>query len=432
MLDAFINAHLALIFTFILIILIYIFVNRYDQYKYRKNVTIFYIAYCSLITIGLFLHFMIYWSNDFIVKTAFFRARYIVWALAMFFGAGFSFNFLKENSFTFQSKKFYIILTIITGAIILSFFLNFGGDFADFNVENPVSFIMILTFYFLLSGVAIIIPIQLFKYTYIQWKKGNDIYRPLSMATAFLIGILVVNIFALLRMITITTIGTFFVHLWIFINFLGEKDLNILLKESFEELMRDSERNRITNKQFELFRDQIKSQDQILIEYQNISNKFDFEEKLLSDFLSSNIIILVFLPKGRSKKLIKKLENKENAKLMQFFEYSTTNNSVEKVKFNNINITLLSIDLSILLESIAITMEESKKRNENLLIIFDSITELINWYDFNKTYRFIKKLIDRFNENQSITSVFFINENSHEEKVKSSLRIIFDKVLKET
>ncbi|NHI90990.1 MAG: hypothetical protein EAX96_00720 [Candidatus Lokiarchaeota archaeon] len=431
MLDAFVNAHLSLIFSFILIALIFLFVNKYDQYKYRKNVSIYYIAYYSFITFGFFLYFMVYYSYDVVIKTMFFRMRYVVWALALFFGAGFSFNFLRENSFTIKSKKFYFISSLITFSIILSFYLNSGNDFASFSIENPISFIMVLTFYLTLSTVAVLIPFQFFRYSYINWKNRKNVYRPFSMAISFLIAVILVNIFAFLKLITLCTIGNFIGNLWIFYNFLNQSDLNIFVGETFEEFIETSDQNIAMHKQFELFNQKLSLKNQTLIEYSNINNKINIQKKIISDFLTLDKLILLFSPKGQSEKLIKKIEEEKSIKLIKYFEYSTTDQTIKKVKANGADVTILSIDLSILFESITISMEETLKRNEFLLIIFDSLTELINWHGFTKTYKFLKRLLDKFNEKEGITSIFILNEKSHDEKIKYSLRVIFDNILRE-
>ena len=69
---------------------------------------------------------------------------------------------------------------------------------------------------------------------------------------------------------------------------------------------------------------------------------------------------------------------------------------------------------------------------KQLLLVFDSLTDIILWLEFNTAYKFMRKAISKLRRAEQVSSIFLINKKSHSDQVLSSFESLFDGVLEST
>ncbi|MHA1893945.1 MAG: DUF7504 family protein [Candidatus Helarchaeota archaeon] len=160
---------------------------------------------------------------------------------------------------------------------------------------------------------------------------------------------------------------------------------------------------------------------QILLVHKNIKLKNEFFSKLLVNFKESGKTTIFIAQKGKIYQFPKGVQNSK----LTVFEYCVNGDSLGEI---NDHLIRISIDLSILYETIKTA--NSSLKNEEYYLIFDSITDLINWYGFKSIYSFLRKVIDLLKTSKAI-GIFSIHSKAHEETEFNSIKNSFDAILQQ-
>lgn len=73
-------------------------------------------------------------------------------------------------------------------------------------------------------------------------------------------------------------------------------------------------------------------------------------------------------------------------------------------------------------------LEEWEKENNRIILVFDSVSDVIEHSDVEKAFRFFHILIGRMKA-AGVTSHFYLDPNKHESQTIKTLKILFDSVV---
>ena len=312
----------------------------------------------------------------------------------------------------------------------MTFFIEIGDSPFNLNSQNIISIIFDYSFLFYSTFTTLYVSIQYFKYAKLYKKTEKSYIQVLVLGITFIVTAIVSNLFYFFKLNLLSTI-IFYMGIIIFFNaFIHKPELNIMLDDIFNKIFEIKEEIKVMDNKLELYNQFINLNEQNIITFQSNEIKKEFLLKLIKFHLNSSNVILLINPKGRSRRIIDDIEWDGKKNLLKIFEYSVNLDSFEVSNYNGHEINNNSIDLSILYEIISVGSESAGKGETKLVIIFDSLSELLNWFDFNKTYRFTKKVIEKLKDYPSrISSYFLINPASHDKKENSSMEILFDNVV---
>jgi hypothetical protein len=74
-------------------------------------------------------------------------------------------------------------------------------------------------------------------------------------------------------------------------------------------------------------------------------------------------------------------------------------------------------------------VQQELKETNPLLILFDSLSDMVLWLDFNVTYKLLRKCMSSLRRRKNTSSIFLINKTSHNPEIISSFETLFDVVI---
>lgn len=167
------------------------------------------------------------------------------------------------------------------------------------------------------------------------------------------------------------------------------------------------------------------SNTQLLLEYTVESNKEDYLHDYIKYLIEKNVFILLITQEGNSTFYTKTLSDFHLMTIELTVMDSSLQKSYEFKKFGQIPLN----ESKILFAMNNVLQEFEQSANRHLLIIFDSLTDLILWLDFNIAYKFMRKCVSNLRRFERVSSIFMINKKSHSAEVLAAFETLFDGIL---
>ncbi len=161
---------------------------------------------------------------------------------------------------------------------------------------------------------------------------------------------------------------------------------------------------------------------QLLLEFTIDSNKEDFLGEYIRYLTQKDIYTFLITQEGNSSFYLKDFSDFHVICVELTVQESAVTN-YEFKKFGQI-----PFNVSKILFSINSVLNELG-REKTVLIIFDSLTDIILWLDFNTAYKFMRKAVSYLRSSYNVSSLFLINLKSHSEQILSAFESLFDGVL---
>ena len=417
-------------FTILIIILSVNLKNKYNDYKSKREAYYYFFTYNVLFSISGILESFIFLINNHEINNILFKPYYMIIISASYFAFIFGLSFLEKGGSIFKRKISYVLLIIQVFFIILLFFTRVGNPPINLDQTDLIS--SIFTYSFIIESIfaTCFVSYKYLRYAYLYRKKGKSFNQSLLIGITVLLSGVFSNILYIYELYFLSTLIFYIGLIGVYVAFINNRELNILLEDIFHEILDYQKELVVKQEKFNVLNKSIPLVEQNLVEYDEIKNKNTILREILNHKLYSNEIILIFTPIGKSQHILSGIEPKINNNFIKVFEYSVNIDTLQVFRENGIEINRTSIDLSLLYEIICKGTEVGLERNKRVTLIFDSLTELLNWYDFSKTYKFIKRIADKLKEDPTrFTTYFLINLKSHDEKTKNAIHVIFDNVL---
>lgn len=164
------------------------------------------------------------------------------------------------------------------------------------------------------------------------------------------------------------------------------------------------------------------SNTQLLLEYTVESNKEEFLAEYINFLIDKDVFILLLTQEGNSTFYTKDLLDFH----LMPIELSVQDSTIANYEFKKFGQIPMNENKILFAINNVVNELEGKKY---LLIIFDSLTDLILWHDFNLAYKFMRKCISTLRRNPQVSSIFQINKNSHSQQELSAFETLFDGIL---
>ncbi|MFX1296861.1 MAG: hypothetical protein ACFFD2_18640 [Promethearchaeota archaeon] len=161
---------------------------------------------------------------------------------------------------------------------------------------------------------------------------------------------------------------------------------------------------------------------QLLLEFTAESNKEAFLGEYIKYLTTQNVYTLLITPEGNSSFY---LQNLSDYRIITI-ELSVSDSARSNFHFEKFGQIPLN-ENKILFSINNILNEFAGKRW--LYIVFDSLSELILWLNFNTTYKFMRKCISNLRRVKKVSSCFLINKSSHLPEILSAFENLFDGIL---
>ncbi|NVM52064.1 MAG: hypothetical protein HWN66_00080 [Candidatus Helarchaeota archaeon] len=161
---------------------------------------------------------------------------------------------------------------------------------------------------------------------------------------------------------------------------------------------------------------------QLLLEFTIESNKEEFLSEYINYLIKKNIFILVITQEGNSSFYFKNLSDYH----IMCIELTVLDSSIANFEFKKFG--QIPLNENKILFAINNVLNEFKGK-KHLLIIFDSLTDLILWHDFNVAYKFMRKCASNLRRNERISSIFLINKTSHSLQELAAFETLFDGII---
>jgi len=161
---------------------------------------------------------------------------------------------------------------------------------------------------------------------------------------------------------------------------------------------------------------------QLLLEFSVESNKEDFLGEYIKNATDQDVYTLLITSEGNSSFYLKDFADFH----IMTVELTVSDSAISNFKFKKFG--QIPLNENKILFSINNVLQELAG-NKRLLIIFDSLSELILWLDFNTTYKFMRKCISNLRRVENVFSFFLINKNSHSPEVLSAFETLFDGII---
>jgi KaiC/GvpD/RAD55 family RecA-like ATPase len=168
-----------------------------------------------------------------------------------------------------------------------------------------------------------------------------------------------------------------------------------------------------------------RSNSHLLVEYTIGSNKEEFLGQYIRYLAEKDIYVLLITQEGNSAFYMKEYSDPHVISI----ELTVLDSAVANYEFKKFG--QIPMNENKILFSINNVIEELGGEKQ-LLLIFDSLTDIILWLDFTTTYKFMRKTISKLRRAEHVSSIFLINKKSHSDQVLSSFESLFDGVLEST
>ena len=162
---------------------------------------------------------------------------------------------------------------------------------------------------------------------------------------------------------------------------------------------------------------------QLLLEYTIESNKEKFlGEYIIKTLIEKDVYTLLITQEGNSSFYI---EDPTDVHIL-VTELTVSDAGLKNYEFKKFG--QIPLNENKILFTINNVINEFAGKNW-LFIVFDSLSELILWLDFNTTYKFMRKCISNLRRVKQVSSCFLINKPSHSPQILSSFENLFDGVI---
>jgi len=160
----------------------------------------------------------------------------------------------------------------------------------------------------------------------------------------------------------------------------------------------------------------------LLIEYTVNSNKEVFLGEYIQFLIQKDIFVLLITQEGNSSYYIKDFSEPRIISV----ELTVLDSAVANYEFKKFG--QIPMNENKILFSITNVIQELGAEKQ-IFIIFDSLTDLILWLDFNVAYKLMRKAISKLRRAENVSSLFLINKTTHSRQVLSSFESLFDGIL---
>ena len=161
---------------------------------------------------------------------------------------------------------------------------------------------------------------------------------------------------------------------------------------------------------------------QLLVECTVESNKEAFLGEYLNYLMKNNVYVLLMTQEGNSSFYS---QNITDFHLMTI-ELTVADSAVTTYEFKKFG--QIPLNEHKILYTITNVQQELKETNP-LLILFDSLSDMVLWLDFNVTYKLLRKCMSSLRRRKNTSSIFLINKTSHSPEIISSFETLFDVVI---
>ena len=158
---------------------------------------------------------------------------------------------------------------------------------------------------------------------------------------------------------------------------------------------------------------------QLLLEFTVESNKEEFLGEYIKDLIARDVFVLLLTQEGNSTFYTHELSDYH----LMPIELSVLDTAISNYEFKKFGQIPMNENKILFAINNVVNELEGKKF---LLIIFDSLTDLILWHDFNIAYKFMRKGVSTLRRNPRVSSIFQINRNSHSAPELSEMETLFD------
>ncbi|NHI91005.1 MAG: hypothetical protein EAX96_00795 [Candidatus Lokiarchaeota archaeon] len=406
---------------FVLVILI-----KYNKNKKFEKLMFFYLILSSYISLGManFLYGLIKFSafyGTLELSFLFVRIHHSLYYLGMSFFGHFLVRLLYENQ-----PKFYrysaLVLIILYVLIVISFSvlpinpINLRYDYTDFLTSiTGIGALGTLMVGGLMFTYALIFKLKSSK----PVSKNLIISKIMMVIGAWLIGIFT-SVFYIISFdipMFILMVG----EIIFLIGYVLHEPFKFLVENIIQKSKQDEISNQINDFKHN-FGFELPENSQIILLFDDINLNNNLLSRLLSYFKISNVQCVLITQKGKFLKL-----NGSDSKNFNItvFEYCVDKNSVGEIENSLIRVP---IDLSILYETLKTA--HLSLQDKKYFLLFDSITDLINWHGFKPVYLFLRKINDLL-RNSKISALFSIHSNAHERTELNKILNSFDGILQQ-
>ncbi len=161
---------------------------------------------------------------------------------------------------------------------------------------------------------------------------------------------------------------------------------------------------------------------QLLMEFTLESNKEEFLGEYIKYLIKKDVYTLLFTQEGNASFYLKDFSD-SHIITIELTVLESPSSNYEFKKFGQIPMNENKI-----LYVINNVLREFGGKKPNL-VVFDSISDIILWYDFTTAYKFVRKCVSNLRRTENTHSIFLISKTSHSEKELSAHENLFDGIL---
>ena len=161
---------------------------------------------------------------------------------------------------------------------------------------------------------------------------------------------------------------------------------------------------------------------QLLLEFTVESNKETFLGNYLKFLIDSKTYVLLLTQEGNSSFYSSDITDFH----LMTIELTVSDSAVTTYEFKKFG--QIPLNEHKVLYTISNVQQELKEEN-SLFILFDSLSDLMLWLDFNVTYKLIRKCMSTLRRRKNTSSLFLISKTSHSPEIISSFETLFDAVI---
>ncbi len=161
---------------------------------------------------------------------------------------------------------------------------------------------------------------------------------------------------------------------------------------------------------------------QLLVECTVESNKEAFLGEYLNYLMKNNVYVLLMTQEGNSSFYSQDITDFH----LMTIELTVADSVVTTYEFKKFG--QIPLNEHKILYTITNVQQELKETNP-LLILFDSLSDMVLWLDFNVTYKLLRKCMSSLRRRKNTSSIFLINKTSHNPEIISSFETLFDVVI---
>lgn len=161
---------------------------------------------------------------------------------------------------------------------------------------------------------------------------------------------------------------------------------------------------------------------QLMLEFTVKSNKEEFLGEYLKNLLSNNVYVMLITQEGNSSFYAQDISDYR----LMTIELTVADSAIAIYEFKKFG--QIPLNENKILYTINNVLQELKENNP-FFILFDSLSDIILWLEFNTTYKLIRKCMSTLRKRKNTSSLFLINKTSHSPEIISSFETLFDAVL---